>query len=148
MSRNLGSTSCVQCPYDGPVELTESPLPVTCRTKLNPGGDIPNGIYKDYYEGMMVANAQCPKCEAQYLAWITYPGGYRFRIETDKSLPYLDLSFRSTFNDEPGEEDMARYEVTRTVIYERKKKCIWCRGTRYTQAGILCRNCGGTGLKD
>ncbi|MDA4132766.1 MAG: hypothetical protein OK454_06545, partial [Thaumarchaeota archaeon] len=27
-----------------------------------------------------------------------------------------------------------------------KLACVWCRGTKYTETGVLCRSCEGSGL--
>lgn len=94
MSRNLGRTNCRQC--DGPVGVTgvqyryETPGPA---------------------QGMWVADADCQACGARYTAWIgpTPDGPYGSR-QTDQFLlaahGFYDLSYRSTFNDEPGPDDV------------------------------------------
>ncbi len=59
MSRNLNSTTCDQCGHD--VELIEKPRPITVKDA---------GSYFKEYEGMLVANAECPMCMAKYLALV------------------------------------------------------------------------------
>lgn len=51
---------------------------------------------------MLVANATCPGCSAEYLAWMYDIPGRRHRKEGG----IQDLSFRSTFDDEPGIPDL------------------------------------------
>jgi hypothetical protein len=84
MSRNLASTSCDFCTEE--VRLVEEPRPLA---------PADAGVYYTAFAGLTVANAECATCKAKYLAWI--------RVEVDR--PFFDLSFRSTFNDEPGEAD-------------------------------------------
>ena len=102
MSRNLGRTDCYFCNSD--VELLEQPRPVTVE-EVRP--------YEEYYVGMLtVANAWCPQCEAKYLAWVDHSGanGHMRRTPDDDRL-FVDLSFRSSFNDEPGFDDLPKYNV-------------------------------------
>ena len=97
MSRNIGLTDCRIC-Y-GPVELIEAPRPAT---------EADCGPLLAYYQpGFMVALAHCRDCSAKYLAWVDVPGrgGHLQRTPGDLR-PFVDLSFRSTFNDEPGPEDL------------------------------------------
>jgi hypothetical protein len=94
MSRNLGRTDCYYCQDD--VVLVEAPRAVVEREVGAP--------YWDEYRGMTVANAECPSCLAQYLAWVTPAPAWTHR---DRG----DLSFRHSFNDEPDERDLPRYEV-------------------------------------
>lgn len=115
MSRNLCKTNCDACPAPF-VALEETPRPIRKEEA---------GVYFDEFQGMLVANATCPACEAQYLAWvderprkpIRLPGGSmyfpeRFVDPEFDSLPYVDLSYRSSFNDEPGGvDDLPKYEV-------------------------------------
>jgi hypothetical protein len=90
MSRNLGyGDHCGQC---------SAAVKVVGETKSF--GEVrPNSPYLPEYHAMMVADAECPDCGAKYLAWMTY-GQYG-----GSDVP-IDLSYRSTFNDEPGEADM------------------------------------------
>jgi hypothetical protein len=71
---------------------------------------------------MIVADAACVDCEAQYLAWC---GRIPHRsstlddeLEVFSGRSFVDLSFRSTFDDEPGESDMPKWDivVTRTRV--------------------------------
>lgn len=96
--------------------LEESPRPIT-RTDC--------GVYFDEFEGMLVAFAHCYRCEAKYLAWIdgtkrkkSFPSHYPFMYPHPNAGMAQDLSFRSTFNDEPGPNDLPKYKIV--VKYERE----------------------------
>jgi len=101
MSRNLASTHCDFC--GAYPTLIETPRPITPEEA---------GQYFAEYEGLLVANADCPCCGAWYLAWVDerervkkYPG-FSDRFPYEDGVPFVDLSFRSTFNDEPGQLDL------------------------------------------
>jgi len=66
------------------------------------------GVYFSTYEGMLVANAECRDCEAEYLAWMTWPSP---TPDDDNETRIRDLSFRSTFNDEPAWRDLPKYRI-------------------------------------
>lgn len=101
MSRNIGQRDCYFCPSK--VILVEAPRPIT---------DLDCGGYISEYHGMTVANAQCPACLAKYLAWVTGPAGSNWnKMPEEEGQTHVDLSFRSSFNDEPGEDDLPRYVV-------------------------------------
>jgi hypothetical protein len=107
VSRNLGQTDCRFC--GGRVVLQEEPRPVT-RAEV--------GVYFAEYHGMTVANAACELCEAQYLAWVNAPWQRlpkAFPWETHPPT-HVDLSFRSTFDDEPGPADMPKHVVKPTRV--------------------------------
>lgn len=109
MSRNLLSTDCVHCEHD--VELLEDPRPITEENA---------GHYFEEYKGMEVAEAECPACKAEYLAWITPPQAYRNGVrqrDAEHGKEHYDLSYRSGFNDEPNPQDLPKYNVARV------KKC-------------------------
>lgn len=108
VSRNLCSTDCYYC-GDTPTH-DEQPRPVTQKDC---------GVYFDEFEGMVVANATCPSCEARYLAWVRAPARWSGSWGKDNDGAHFDLSFRSTFNDEPGLTDLPKYEVERRVTYQR-----------------------------
>lgn len=110
MSRNLGSINCAFCNS-------------YFVTLMEPERDITQadcGIYfqagKFSYQGMRVANAECSLCGGKYLAWIDMSAchslpqqrregwGYP-TLRRNPDVAFFDLSFRSTFNDEPGPED-------------------------------------------
>lgn len=80
MSSNLGRTDCPYCNSD---------VIVTGVPKI-----------RGYYH-VVAADAECSVCKAQYAAWV----GDRNGTRPEKELTFHDLSFRSTFNDEPGEAD-------------------------------------------
>lgn len=105
MSRNLSETGCYFC--GGEVRLVEAPRPIT---REDCGGYFPE------YEGMTVAHAECPDCLAKYTAWVDE----RARVKRhawyrapSADQPFTDLSFRSSFDDEPGKEDLPEFEVRR-----------------------------------
>jgi len=100
VSRNLCSTECHRC--DSEVDLDEAPrfiLPTEA------------GVYFDEFDGMLVANATCPRCGARYLAWCADVPGRAYPRRPDFDMKYFDLSYRSTFNDEPGPDDLPKPTV-------------------------------------
>lgn len=107
MSRNLCKTGCDFC-SDTPL-LSEEPREITeqdCGPHMFPE-----------YAGMKVANAECPSCCAKYLAWVTAPRSWgQWRLG---ERAFFDLSFRSTFNDEPGLDDLPLFDVTTRIVRER-----------------------------
>lgn len=108
MSRNLCKTYCHFCL--GEVTLVGPTAPISREQA---------GAYFDEYEGMLVADAECVDCEAKYLAWVDRQTRPPWGFARRENRRFVDLSFRSTFNDEPGEEDLPRYEIKETVIRER-----------------------------
>lgn len=108
MSRNLSETGCHFCPAPGrDIVLEEEPRPITRADA---------GRYFDEYEGFMMANAHCYHCDAKYLAWCAESkawlrkyGRERYPNEPRDGLRHFDLSFRSTFNDEPGPDDLPKW---------------------------------------
>lgn len=110
MSRNLGGTYCEIC-YAASEQITLEETPRPARPE-----DC--GRYFDEFKHVIFAAAHCTACGAKYLAWIVDPirpwprapsAGQRF----------VDLSFRSTFNDEPGPDDLPPPEVLQRVHRER-----------------------------
>ena len=104
MSRNLASTRCDHCGSDR-VKITGRRHPIT---------QDESGIYFDEFKGLIVADAECDVCRAKYIAWVddtncevshqTNRGG----LPTQKG--FFDLSYRSSFDDEPGSADLV-YDV-------------------------------------
>jgi len=121
MSRNLAQQDCYFCRSMN-IVLEEEPRPIT-------KDDC--GAYLDEFQGMLVAKAHCYRCDAKYLAWIDgsaramYPGHPR---PPSPGYPHGDLSFRSTFNDEPGPTDYPKYMVTMEPKLEPWPKCARCAG--------------------
>ncbi len=113
MSRNLSSTGCQFC-EDKPT-LDEAPRAIRIE-------DTGPHYFKEY-EGMMVANATCPSCEAKYLAWVTPPRQWHQQRTDDR--PYVDLSFRDSFNDEPAEADLPVYQVEKVLRRVGPAKTRW-----------------------
>lgn len=115
MSRNLGQTHCDYC-------LSE----VVCVEAARPITKEEAGPYFAEYEGMLVANAECPLCLAKYLAWVDethrknrqWSDYYRRPVGLDaRAMPTpVDLSFRSSFNDEPGDDDLPEYDVVQCRV--------------------------------
>jgi len=108
MSRNLCITNCYYCEHS--IELLEDPREITERDA---------GVHYDTYRGMLVADAQCPICLAQYLAWIddsNCSGHRRCKPGYPGYGKCFDLSFRSSFNDEPGEKDKPQYNVQKVYL--------------------------------
>lgn len=109
MSRNLCMTNCRQC--EQAVEIT---------------GHRYNLPYNHFAcPGLTVADAKCVSCGTRYTAWIGATShGYGGR-EMDRRLVeahgFYDLSYRSSFDDEPGEDDLPSilgdriYEITRDI---------------------------------
>lgn len=101
MSRNLMRIDCFFC--RGEVRLVEHPREITKSDA---------GVYFDEYYNMAVANAECVTCGAEYLGWVAgghLSGGAYF--DSEGKLSAHDLSFRSTFDDEPGPSDMPKRAV-------------------------------------
>lgn len=110
MSRNLANTSCDRCGASS-VRLDEAPRLIT---------KIEAGYYFDEYRGMKVANATCPRCQARYLAWVSdlpRSGGW-----VDPDAIYFDLSYRSTFNDEPSVRDLPKPDILEEL--DERLKCV------------------------
>lgn len=140
MSRNLSTTSCEFC--SGEVRLAEPARPIT-------RDDC--GVYYDTHEGYgyagaVVANAECVDCLAKYLAWIDLSacagyGQYKWTCRsTEEGKEFFDLSFRSTFNDEPGEEDLPVHRVEVITIRNRHPwpTCNTCKKRIYSCYGCQC----------
>lgn len=113
MSRNIAEgTRCDRCHKDRVIKLVEDPRTITVE-------DTGSGMF-DEFEGMLVAHAACWICGAKYLAWCderprVRPNGWSARVAEPVGRAYqvggyFDLSYRSTFNDEPGEDDLPPYD--------------------------------------
>lgn len=106
MSRNLGQTCCKIC--SDKVVLDEQP-------RLATENDC--GFYlSERRPGFMVANSHCVACDAKYLAWVESDDG--------TGNQFVDLSFRSTFNDEPGPDDLPTQEVLVRLAIRWKEEAI------------------------
>lgn len=136
MARNLMRTNCDFC--DGEVVLTEEPRLITREDC---------GIYYDTHDGygnagMIVAFAECKDCEAKYLARIdgSACAGYGlhdyYRRRTDA--PFFDLSFRQSFNDEPGSDDLPVYEIEVVRVRKPNPICSKCGKRVYRAYGCQC----------
>lgn len=140
VSRNLYKTDCHFC--RGEVVKEEDPRPLTL-------GEA--GVYWQLrdgysYEGMICADAKCRDCGAKYLAWIDLSAcaGYGTRSQTNPGGIILDLSFRSTFNDEPGNEDMPYYRIEKIVTLKKHPwpRCAKCGEKKVSEN--YCPNCFDT----
>lgn len=105
MSRNLGRTDCDQCGCD-----------VVKASPNRACAEADSGAYREFW-GMTISDAECSACGAKYTAWVDmrgseqftrYYGHYQYDVREGRYDPgrFFDLSYRSTFNDEPGHEDM------------------------------------------
>lgn len=134
MSRNIGQTVCYHCQQ--PVKLVEVSRPIT-KTEANG--------YFDEYRGMLVANAVCTVCEAKYLAWVDCSAittiGHLSREPNDRRL-FVDLSFRSAFNDEPGVADAPRWCVDKATLSKTPWPCCsWCKAPFSFETSTRCFEC-------
>lgn len=110
MSRNLASQCCYFCGLDSE-EFTfeEEPRLITKEDA---------GAYLDEYGKMMVAHVHCPNCKAKYTAWCS--GGFLDQHDWHgDGLKIRDMSFRSTWNDEPGEDDMPEFVIKTINVHMR-----------------------------
>lgn len=110
MSRNIGSTRCSIC-Y-GDVVLEEAP-------RLGSAADF--GAYADEYAGKLeVANARCGDCGTLYLAWVRHRTHLWGHLANERNEPFVDLSFRHAFDDEPAPEDLPPVDKLREI--ERRQR--------------------------
>lgn len=93
MSRNICRTECPRC-GDTPT-ITGPALDIK---------DSEHGVSFRELHGMKIAHADCSTCGALFWAWVTAPPYWTRGGDTDDR-PFNDLSYRSTFNDEPGPDD-------------------------------------------
>lgn len=115
MSRNICRTDCARC--CGDVVLDEAPRLLTREEA---------GAHFDNYRTKSFANAHCPTCGARYLAWIQdlYTGLHH------------DLSWRSTFNDEPGDDDLPPWNPPAPSVEEAREvlaklAAFWYQRSRF-----------------
>jgi len=119
MSRGLIGTKCYFCDYPH-MTLLEPPR---FRSKAE------HGAHYKPYEYVKFADAECPACGAEYLAWcdgITVSEPTHHMYDRDNGLSrvrrsskgYSDLSFRSAFGDEPCERDMPKRKPRQAWVDE------------------------------
>jgi hypothetical protein len=110
MSTNLCYKTCVHCGAE--LELRETPRLVT---QEDAGGFFPR------YKGMMVAKAECPDCLARYMAWMTDPPSFNYPVASRHPFDgtIYDLSYQSSFDDQPDPEDLPRYRIVVHTILRR-----------------------------
>ncbi len=104
MSRNLCATECQQC---------------GSRVKIT--GPSYKYNYCDSWS-VLLADAECEICGTQYSAW-TGPTSDHMDRDINRDLVergFYDLSYRSTFNDEPGDDDIPAKQISvfRLVIVD------------------------------
>ena len=119
MSRNLNG--CAVCLYCGAVVVPQEEARPVTEEEATRYADQTNGHYEEFL-GLWVANADCPDCEAKYLAWMSNWPPYEFghHSHVPRTPRFIsDLSFRSTFNDEPGEEDLPKYSIVKETTLRR-----------------------------
>lgn len=136
MSRNLGQVNCTFC--HGVVVLVEKPRAIT-RDDCGALYDERNGFaYKD----AVVANAECDECCAKYLAWIDFTKcigyGRHSYFAPSKDRAFFDLSYRSTFNDEPGPEDLPLFKIKVIRQSEPWPTCRTCGKRIFSCYGCQC----------
>lgn len=111
MSRNLCQTDCPRC-----------------GSKRIRVWDVREGTkddfvhrYYDEFQTMLVGDAECTDCGCKLLAWVRPPivGIHNddkfsfcdYNQSIDGTAHFFDLSYRSTFNDEPGPDDLPTPDV-------------------------------------
>lgn len=106
MSRNLAKRECSRC---------ESKVAI-----CGPIYRLP----RDHFAcpDMLVADADCTVCQAHYTAWLgpTHDriGTREHDLENVRCFGFYDLSYRASFNDEPGKGDLpdvGKIETARVV---------------------------------
>ncbi|MHB8107910.1 MAG: hypothetical protein ACYDH4_10880 [Candidatus Cryosericum sp.] len=137
MSRNLGQTCCRFC--FGDVVLEEEPRPIV---REECGAYDYDSTTQYSHRGALVANAHCEDCEAEYLALVDMsacPGyGTSGYFKRDPDVEFFDLSFRSTFNDEPGAKDLPKYKISRPPVRSPWPTCSTCGERIYLCYGCQC----------
>lgn len=96
MSRNIGKTSCIRCGHSR-MKLEEKARHIT---------KVDAGRWIEMFRRMLVAKAHCPVCQTKYLAWVDGRERFSGYPSFNRELGYADLSYRSTFDDEPGASDI------------------------------------------
>jgi hypothetical protein len=123
----LNTTKCVFC--EGEVGSTEKPR------RIRPAEAGPTF---EQVQCLIVADAMCLACRAKYLGWIdaraVVDGAPQPYARMGDSI--MDLSFRSTFSDEPGPDDMPLYSVTWVPKLEPWPVCERCGKPRADDAEI------------
>jgi hypothetical protein len=109
-----------------------------------PGTEADFGRYVTDYAGMIVAHAECSVCRSKYLAWLdgttaanTHGHPWPKPVRDDAGvLTIQDLSFRQSFNDEPGPDDYPEFVVEWVAKLTPWPKCDRCgKAQRTTYTG-------------
>lgn len=124
MSRNLSTTCCYHCGADVVLVGPERPLEG-------------HGTY----EGMIVADAECPVCLASYLAWVGPPPNDPHDDRRGGEQGFYDLSYRHSFNDEPDERDLPRFAIERQCEQYVRVGAFDLAGSPYVDLGPMCCFC-------
>lgn len=114
MSRNLARTNCRTC--ESAVRLCGVPY-------------RSSGVYSG---GMWIADAECEVCGTKYTAWIgprddDLYGSRDVDRRNVRDFGFYDLSYRSTFNDEPGPEDLPKDKVEVFRVVKVGERQVWTR---------------------
>jgi hypothetical protein len=103
-STKIDRIDCVFC--EGEVVRTEKGRPITLE-------ECGSAQLFNKIRTLIVADAMCLACRAKYIAWIDARA-----VVDGQAIPYsrtgdsfMALSFRSTFSDEPGPDDMPEFSV-------------------------------------
>lgn len=70
---------------------------------------------------MIVADAVCVRCSAKYLAWVKRA---KWSRGSEDTRPFIDLSFRKAFSDEPAAEDLPTLEMLHQIHIEQTQSHI------------------------
>lgn len=100
MSRNISGTECEQCDVKESVAITGQLFFYEERFQ-----DMPES-WMQHFKGTVMADATCQYCDTKYIAWIKPSPNYHGYRETENDRGFYDLSYRSSFNDEPGKDDI------------------------------------------
>ena len=131
MSRNIGYARCKYCGSD--VVLDGNPHPAT-----------PDEVWGEYL-GMIIENAECPECKAKYMAWRHWEHrdtDYWANPDWAENKKIMDLSFRSSFNDEPGDDDLPDFVFEELIYFVKHKAPNYkqCGKRRVGGYGCFCRD--------
>ncbi len=117
MSKNIGSKDCRNCGLVDTVVIIGAQMAWEQYYAWE-------GEAAKHFRGMQIAQAECQYCQTRYMAWV-WPSANMvwerptFKPEWSMDDPpekrFYDLSYRSTFNDEPGPSDIRRKQPPNPV---------------------------------
>lgn len=99
MSRNCGTAGCYAC--DGRLRVDGAAQSFTAL--------FPASSMRGEYGGHDFVPLVCEDCEAKFLGWVTRNTGAG--EAEDGGITWYDVSWRSSFNDEPGPDDIPKWDV-------------------------------------